>query len=104
MHVKVANRSRSFQGTAVIENGLRDCHKLTVSFFRAWFRRIPPKTIEYTKFKNSNEASYLYNLDQELIKGTTYKDSNDQYDVITAILAKFLDSQATVKRKKRRNN
>ena len=98
MHVKVANRSRSFQGTAVIENGLRDCHKLTVSFFRACFQRIPPKTIEYTKFKNSN------NLDQELIKGTIYKDSNDQYDVITAILAKFLDSQATVKRKKRRNN
>ena len=94
----LTNRSRSFHSTSVIETSLSDCHKLIVSFFSAYFQRIPPKTIEYINFKNFDKAFFLYDFDQELIIGNIYKDSNNQYDVFT------VDKHAPLKRKKIRGN
>ena len=61
--VMLTNRRRSFQKTAIIETGLSDHHKLTVSFFRTHFARLSPKNIEYRNYKKFDSKSFLYELD-----------------------------------------
>ena len=42
-------------------------------FFRSYFSRIAPKTLQYRKYKTFNESSFLHELDQELLKGEKHK-------------------------------
>ena len=45
--VMLTNRPKSFHNTSLIETGLSDCHKMIVSVFRAFFKRLHAKIIEY---------------------------------------------------------
>ena len=38
---------RSFQKSGVITTGLSDCCKMILIFFRSYFSRLPPKTIDF---------------------------------------------------------
>ena len=48
--VMLTNRPRSFHHISLIETGMNDCRKLILSLFRAFFKRIPAKTIEYRNY------------------------------------------------------
>ena len=43
----ITNRPNSFQDTNVIETGLSDFHKLTLSVMKMFFKKQPPKIISY---------------------------------------------------------
>ena len=78
------NRPRTFHNTSLIETGLSDCHKMLVSAFRAFLKRLPAKAIEYRNCKTFDQNKFLRNLDQELIKNNSYNDEQ-QYDIFTSI-------------------
>ena len=99
----LANRPRSFHNTSLIETGLSDCHKMIVSAFRAFFKRLPAKVIEYWNYKTFDQSKLLRNLDQELIKSNSYND-DQQYDIFTSIFRRVLDKHAPLKMKKPRRN
>ena len=79
--VLVTNISRCFHHTATFEIGLSDCPKLILTFFKAYFKKLPPKYIEYRNYRNFKENNFLYKRDQELSKGTIYKKKHHQYDI-----------------------
>ena len=64
--VLLTNKSRCFHHKATFETDVSDCHILILSFFKAYFRKLPSKYIEYRNYKNK----FLYKLDQELSKGS----------------------------------
>ena len=37
-------------------------------------KKLPQKNIEYRNFRNFNENNFIYELDQELSKGSIYKE------------------------------
>ena len=82
--VMLANRPRSFHNTNLIETGLSDCHKMIVSVFRAFFKRLLANVIEDRNYKTFDHDEFLRNLDQELIKSNSYNDKQ-QYDIFTSI-------------------
>ena len=88
--VLLTNKSRCFRHTATFETSLSDCHKLILTFFKAYFKKFPPKNIEYRNYKNFNENDFLYELDQELSKGCIYKQKHGQYDVFENIFSVLL--------------
>ena len=45
--VLLTNKSRCFHHTSTFETGLSDCDKLILTFFKAYFKKLPPKNIEY---------------------------------------------------------
>ena len=53
-----------------------------------------------TKWKTDHKVRTY----QELIKGDIYKESNDNYEVFTAIFRQVLDKHAPLKRRKIRGN
>ena len=70
--VMLTNRPRRFHYTSLIDTGMSDCHKLILSLFRAFFKRIPAKTIEYRNYSKFSLEAFLHELDQELNKGIIY--------------------------------
>ena len=81
----LTNRPRSFHKTSIFETGISDHHKLILSLFRSYFTRIPPKTVEYKKYKTFNKNKFLHDLDQELLKGAIYQNNEEMYSIFTRI-------------------
>ena len=79
----LANRPRSFHNTSLIETSLSDCHKMIVSVFRDFSKRLPAKVIEHRNYKTFDQNQFLRNLDQELIKSNSYNDEQ-QSDIFTS--------------------
>ena len=97
--VLLTNESRCFHDTATFETGLNDCHKLILTFFKAYFKKFPQKNIEYRNYKNFNENNFLYELDQELSKGSIYNEKHHQHDIYTNILRIVPDKHAPIKKR-----
>ena len=104
IYILLTNRPRSFLKTGIFETGLSDHHKLILSFFRSYFSRIPPKTIQYRKYKTFKESPFLYELDQELLKGDMYKNNRDMFSTFTETFRRVLDKHAPLKTKRVRGN
>ena len=102
--VMLTNRPRSFQYTSLIETGLSDCHKLILSLFKAFFKRIPAKTIEYRNYSKFSPEAFLHELDQKLNKGIIYNSHDKQYDLFSDIFRTILGPHAPLKTKIIRGN
>ena len=62
----LTNRPKSFQSTCVIEKGLSDFHRMTVSVLKMHFRKLPPKVTTYTNFSNYDNANFINSLNDVL--------------------------------------
>ena len=58
----LTNRPRFFQSTCVIETGLSDSHRMTVSVQKMHFRKLPPKVITCRNFSNYDNANFINSL------------------------------------------
>ena len=82
---------RRFHHSSWIVTGLSDCHKLILSLFRAFFKRIPAKTIEFRNYNKFSPEAFLHELDQELNKGIIYNSQDKQYDLFSDFFRTILD-------------
>ena len=64
----LTNKSGSFQNTLVIETGLLDFHRLTVTVTKVYFRKQAPKTLYYRNMKYFNNELFRNDFYQELSK------------------------------------
>ena len=62
----LTNRPRSFQNSKVIETGLSDHHKLTISVMKTHFPKQDPITISYRDFKHYDQSLFRYELLEKL--------------------------------------
>ena len=97
--ILLTNWPRSFSKTGTLETGLSDYHKFILSFFRSYFSKNPPKFMQCRKCKTFNESSFLYELDQELLKGDLYKNNRDKFSTFTETCRRVLDKRAPLKMK-----
>ena len=102
--ILLTNRPRSFHKTSIFKTGISDLHKLILSFFRSYFTRIQPKTIEYRKYATFDKGKFLHDLDQELLKGAIYQNNEGMYSIFTRIFQNVLNKHAPLKQKKVRGN
>ena len=100
--IMLTNSARSFHKTSIFETGISDHHKLIPLFFRSYFIRIPPKTIEHRKYKTFDNNKILH--DQELLKGAIYQNNEDMYSNFARIFQNILNKHAPLKQKKIRGN
>ena len=81
----LTNRPRSFRHTSLIKTGMSDCHKLIASLFRALFKSISAKTIEYRNYSKFNPEVFIHELEQELNKDIIYNSQDKQYDLLNQV-------------------
>ena len=58
----LTNKPRSFQSTCVIETGLSDFHRMTVSVLKIHFRKLPPKVVTHRDFKKFENERFVGSL------------------------------------------
>ena len=102
--VMLTHRPRSFHHTSMIETGMSDCNKLILSLFRAFFKRIPAKIIEYRYYSKFSPEAFPHKLDQELNKGIIYNSQDKQYDLFSDFFRTILDHHAPLKTERIRGN
>ena len=92
----LTNRSNSFQNTMVVETGISDFHKMTVTVLTSFFNKAKPKIISYgdnTKFSSDN---LIRELNAEL---SNYDITNITYEAFHNIFMSLLDKYAPCKLK-----
>ena len=97
----LTNKKGSFQNSLVVETGLSDHHKMTISVLKKYVKKKAPITINYRNYKKFNETNFRNYL---IWKLNNIYDEIINYDHFKSIFMKVLDKLAPYKRKVIRGN
>ena len=97
------NKPHSFQNSGVIETGLSDFYRMTVTFTKVTFQKPKPRMINYRDHKFFDNVRYRNDLLQEI--SNSYLDFNDYgFSGFFDICQSTLDQHAPRKKKHARGN
>ena len=97
--VMLTNRSTCFENSTVIETGLSDCHKMTITVMKKYFKKREPITITYRDYKNFDGDKFRSDLKAKIIEADCIT-----ADTFISILNSLLDIHAPRKQKTIRGN
>ena len=100
----LTNRPKSFQTTCVIETGLSDFHRMTVSVLKMHFRKPPPRIISYRDFSNYHNANFINSLTEILFEGENTESFVKDPDCFYKVCTEVLNQHAPRKKKYVRGN
>ena len=100
----LTNRPKSFQTTCVIETGLSDFHRMTVSVLKMHFRKLPPRIISYRDFSNYHNANFINSLTEILFEGENTESFVKDPDCFYKVCTEVLNQHAPRKKKYVRGN
>ena len=97
----LTNKNKSFHSSHIIETGISDFHKMTVSVMKIYFKKQKSNTIHYRQYKNFSNDKFRADLLNELMKG---KIEISRLDIFTRTALHILGNHAPVKQKSVRAN
>ena len=62
----ITNRPKSFQNSEVIETGLSDFHKMSLTVMKVFYNKQKPKIIQYRKYKGFSNEAFMNELESAL--------------------------------------
>ena len=97
----LTNRLRCFEGSRVVETGLSDHHKLTITILKQFFPKQKPTIIEYRDYKHFEHDKFQ----NELLSNLANINRNDKsYDIFEKVFLETLNKYAPTKTKQIRAN
>ena len=99
----LTNNPNSFQNSGVIETGLSDFHKMTVTVMKTTFEKLKPNIIHYRDYRKFSNNKFRENLISHLSTENIRVDCNDM-EKFLQICIKTLDELAPQKKKYSRGN
>ena len=99
--VILTNRKRSFQNSFALETGLSDCHKMTVTVLKTYFKKQEPLIINYRDYKKFDATSFRNELLDSL---ENFEKENMNYDDFKALFMIIFDKHVPMKKKTVRAN
>ena len=97
----LTNRNKSFHTSHIIETGISDFHKMTLSIMKVYFKKQNPNVIYYRDYKNFSNDQFRTELLNELMKGRI---EISRLDIFTGTALKILGKYAPMKKKTIRAN
>ena len=64
----ITNRPKSFQNSEVIETGLSDFHKMSLTVMKVFYNKQKPKIIQYRKYKGFSNEAFMHELESALAR------------------------------------
>ena len=98
----LTNKPCSFQTKCVIETGLSDSHRMTISVLKMHFRKLPPKIISYRDLKKFDNERFMDSLQHTL--GQESFDWSKNLDELYEICHTIFNTHARKKKKYIRGN
>ena len=99
----LANKPRSFQHSCVIETGLSDFHKMTVTAMKTFFEKLQPRVVYYRDYKHFENDKFRTDLLSEFGKANIEENENGLNNLLNACI-RILDIHAPRKQKYSRGN
>ena len=97
----LTDKSRSFHSSHIIETGISDFHKMTVSVMKIYFKKQKSNIIYYRDYKNFSNDQFRADFLNELTKGQI---PISRLDVFTGTALQILGKHAPMKQKSIRAN
>ena len=97
--VMLTNRSTCFENSTVVETGLSDCHKMTITVMKKYFKKREPVTITYRDYKNFDGDKFRSDLKEKIVEAESIT-----IEMFIDILNNILDKHAPRKQKTIRGN
>ena len=97
----LTNRIKNFQKTTTIETGLSDCHKMTATVLKSYFKKKQPKIVSYRDYKRFSNENFQNELNLAL---HPYDLSNLNFDTFENIFMGIFDKHVPIKLKYLRAN
>ena len=97
--VMLTNRSLCFENSMTVETGLSDCHKMTVTVMKKYYKKLEPITINYRDYKSFDGENFRTDLKTRLANSESLK-----LDDFQTIFHQVLDQHAPKKQKVVRGN
>ena len=97
----LTNRQKSFQNSTIIETGLSDFHKLTVTVLKSYSKKRKPKELIHRDFKNFSNQQFRTELVKELNENTV---GASQFELFQTISLGLLNKFEPLKKNTLRNN
>ena len=95
----LTNRPKSFQTTCVLETGLSDFHRITVSALKMHFQKLPPRIISYKDFSDYHNANFKTSLAELLFEGENTESFVKDPDCFYKACTEVLNQHARCKKK-----
>ena len=95
----LTNKKLSFQNSSTIETGLSDCHKMTITVLKKYFKKKDPITITYRDLKSFDGLKFRDDIRYQLEQIGELKIDDFKYVFIST-----WNSHAPIKRKVVRGN
>ena len=97
----LSNRSKSFHSSHIVETGISDFHKMTVSVMKIFFKKQKPNVIYYRDYKKFSNDQFRADFVDELMKGNI---KISRLDIFTGTALQILGKYAPMKQKTIRAN
>ena len=97
----LTNRSKHFQNNQVIETGLSDHHRMTITVLKTFFQKQSPVCIKYRDYKKFDKSLFRIELEENLNNIMIH---NTKYELFESTFLKVLDKHAPMKQKYVRAN
>ena len=99
----LTNKPRSFQHSCVIETGLSDFQRMTVTVMKILFEKLQPRVVNYRDYKHFENHKFRTDLLSELSKANIEENENGLNNLNNAC-KRILDIHAPRKQKYARGN
>ena len=97
----LTNKARSFIKSSVVETGLSDCHRLTITIMNTNFQKQTPNILSYRNYKYFNNAHFRIELLHEL---SNHEIFGMDYSKFENIFMNILNRHAPLKKRYLRAN
>jgi hypothetical protein len=97
----LTNRPRSFQGTVLIETGLSDFHKMTLTVLKMHFEKQTPKIVHYRDYNSFNHDEFRKDVIETL---RIFNAEDVDYNIFNINFLKVLNRHAPQKQRYVRSN
>ena len=99
----LTKKPQSFQLSCVIETGLFDFHKMTVTVMKTFFEKLQPRVVSYRDYKYFENNRFRTDLLSEFGKSDIEEKDNELSNLLNAY-KRILDIHASRKQKHARGN
>ena len=69
--VILTNKKSSFENSITLESGLSDCHRMTITVLKRYFKKADPITVNYRDYKSFDGQKFRNDLKRHLENADT---------------------------------
>ena len=99
----ITNRPKSFQSSVVLETGLSDFHKMTLTVMKVFYKKIKPNLVKYRNYKYFDNTNFMNDIENE-ISHVSHENEIIKFDLFKNTVFRTFEKHAPLKKRYVRAN